>query len=50
MECINCKYCQGLFDSEGEYIEFCTNTEGGNYLGITDSAGYCDWQGEGERK
>ncbi len=40
-ECVDCEWCKGLEDSEGNYIFFCMDTDGGNYLGETDVCGFC---------
>lgn len=42
MDCIDCKWMKGLEDSDGNWIEFCMCTNGGNYLGETDIYGFCD--------
>ena len=45
-ECIDCEWCQGFEDSEGNYILFCMDTNGGNYLGETGILGFCEIEGE----
>ena len=40
-ECVDCEWCKGLEDSEGNLIYFCMDTDGGNYLGETGICGYC---------
>lgn len=48
--CVDCKWCKPLEDSEGEMIYFCMDTDGGNYCGITGLCGYCGEDEEGEKR
>lgn len=50
MQCSECEWCKGIEDSNGDWIEFCMCTEGGNYLGITGLCGFCDLENELEEE
>ena len=45
--CATCKWCKSLEDSEGNIIDFCMDTNGGDYLGVT---GICGWCGEDDEQ
>ncbi len=45
-ECSDCEYCKSLTDSEGNVIDFCMDTNGGNYLGVVGLCGYCTAENE----
>lgn len=46
-QCAECEWCKTLRDSDGDFIYFCLDTNGGNYCGIT---GICGWCGDDEEE
>lgn len=48
MQCCDCEHMKGFEDSEGRWIDFCTNTESGAYLNETGICGNCELGEEDE--
>ena len=41
MQCCECEHMKGFDDSDGTWIDFCTNTESGAYLEQVGICGNC---------